>query len=203
MTTINNTELDSKFSIVNGNLILDPDMKYESCTGVGDIVALKNDTKKIGVVSFIDEEKIDVDWLDTSKTEESACDLVLLPINIGLKLIENSPILNLWEDLSNGKNDSLDLKCLYLNDLVINEVPFIKAFKNTNTLMDKRFKRKFNLYKKFGPNQIYRTNLYTIKNGKIGFDDSRFVYYLLQNHVVYYLGIDLSNEDFNVYLFSK
>lgn len=203
MTTINNTELDSKFSIVNGNLKLDPDMKYESCTGVGDIVALKNDTKKIGVVSFIDEEKIDVDWLDTSKTEESACDLVLLPINIGLKLIENSPILNLWEDLSNGKNDSLDLKCLYLNDLVINEVPFIKAFKNTNTLMDKKFKRKFNLYKKFGPNQIYRTNLYTIKNGKIGLDESRFVYYLLQNHVVYYLGIDLSNEDFNVYLFSK
>lgn len=203
MNTINNTEFDSKYSIVNGNLILDPDMKYESCTGVGDIVALKNDTKKIGVVSFIDEEKIDVDWLDTSKTEESACDLVLLPINIGLKLIENSPILNLWEDLSNGKNDSLDLKCLYLNDLVINEVPFIKAFKNTNTLMDKKFKRKFNLYKKFGPNQIYRTNLYTIKNGKIGLDESRFVYYLLQNHVVYYLGIDLSNEDFNVYLFSK
>ena len=203
MNTINNTEFDSKYSIVNGNLILDPDMNYDSCTGVGDIVALKDDTKKIGVVSFIDEEKIDVDWLDTSKTEESACDLVLLPINIGLKLIENSPILNLWEDLSNGKNDSLDLKCLYLNDLVINEVPFIKAFKNTNTLMDKKFKRKFNLYKKFGPNQIYRTNLYTIKNGKIGFDDSRFVYYLLQNHVVYYLGIDLSNEDFNVYLFSK
>lgn len=203
MNTINNTEFDSKYSIVNGNLILDPDMKYESCTGVGDIVALKNDTKKIGVVSFIDEEKIDVDWLDTSKTEESACDLVLLPINIGLKLIENSPILNLWEDLSNGKNDSLDLKCLYLNDIVINEVPFIKAFKNTNTLMDKKFKRKFNLYKKFGPNQIYRTNLYTIKNGKIGLDESRFVYYLLQNHVVYYLGIDLSNEDFNVYLFSK
>ena len=203
MNTINNTEFDSKYSIVNGNLILDPDMKYESCTGVGDIVALKNDTKKIGVVSFIDEEKIDVDWLDTSKTEESACDLVLLPINIGLKLIENSPILNLWEDLSNGKNDSLDLKCLYLNDLVINEVPFIKAFKNTNTLMDKKFKRKFNLYKKFGPNQIYRTNLYTIKNGKIGLDESSFVYYLLQNHVVYYLGIDLSNEDFNVYLFSK
>lgn len=203
MNTINNTEFDSKYSIVNGNLILDPDMNYDSCTGVGDIVALKNDTKKIGVVSFIDEEKIDVDWLDTSKTEESACDLVLLPINIGLKLIENSPILNLWEDLSNGKNDSLDLKCLYLNDLVINEVPFIKAFKNTNTLMDKKFKRKFNLYKKFGPNQIYRTNLYTIKNGKIGLDESRFVYYLLQNHVVYYLGIDLSNEDFNVYLFSK
>lgn len=203
MNTINNTEFDSKYSIVNGNLILDPDMNYDSCTGVGDIVALKDDTKKIGVVSFIDEEKIDVDWLDTSKTEESACDLVLLPINIGLKLIENSPILNLWEDLSNGKNDSLDLKCLYLNDLVINEVPFIKAFKNTNTLMDKKFKRKFNLYKKFGPNQIYRTNLYTIKNGKIGLDESRFVYYLLQNHVVYYLGIDLSNEDFNVYLFSK
>lgn len=203
MNTINNTEFDSKYSIVNGNLILDPDMNYDSCTGVGDIVALKNDTKKIGVVSFIDEEKIDVDWLDTSKTEESACDLVLLPINIGLKLIENSPILNLWEDLSNGKNDSLDLKCLYLNDIVINEVPFIKAFKNTNTLMDKKFKRKFNLYKKFGPNQIYRTNLYTIKNGKIGLDESRFVYYLLQNHVVYYLGIDLSNEDFNVYLFSK
>src|SRR5699024_12081786 len=61
--------------------------------------------------------------------------------------------------------------------------------KNTNTIIDKRFKRNFSLYRKFGKTHIFRTNLYTMSNDKIEFDTSRYVYYLLENNVIYYLGI--------------
>ena len=119
------------------------------------------------------------------------------------ELLNNSDILNLWENLSNGKNESFDLKCIYLDNKVVNEVPFIKAFKNTNSIIDKKFKRTFTLYRKFGNSQIFRTNLYTISNGKIIFDTSRYVYYLLENNVIYYLGIDLNEKDLTTYLFKK
>src|SRR5699024_11570400 len=61
--------------------------------------------------------------------------------------------------------------------------------KNTNTIIDKRFKRNFSLYRKFGNTQIFRTNLYTMSNDKIEFDTSRYVYYLQENNVIYYLDI--------------
>ena len=107
------------------------------------------------------------------------------------------------EELSNGKNDSFDLKCLYINDIMINEVPFIKAYKNTDVLVDKRFRRRFSLYRKFGKAQVYRTNLYTISGDDVKLDESRFVYYLLQDNVVYYLGIDLNSTELATYLFKK
>ena len=72
-----------------------------------------------------------------------------------------------------------------------------------NTLVDKQFRRRFLLYRKFGNTQIFRTNIYTICNGNVELDTSRFVYYLLQDNVVYYLGIDLSREDLDTYLFKK
>ena len=127
----------------------------------------------------------------------------MVPPTLGIQLFENVDLLHLWENLSNGKNDSFDLKCLYINDKMINEVPFIKAYKNTDTLVDKRFKRKFLLYRKFGNTQIFRTNLYTISNNNVKLDNSRFVYYLLQDNVVYYLGIDLNPKDLTTYLFKK
>ena len=86
---------------------------------------------------------------------------------------------------------------------MINEVPFIKSYKNTNTLVDKKFRRKFSLYRKSGNTQIYRTNIYTISNGKVILDSSRFVYYLLQDNIVYFLGIDLGSNDLTTYLFKK
>ena len=202
---INNTNIKSNCSIINGNLILGEESnKYEVTFEVGDIVALKNNPKMIGVISLVDEDdKLVIDWKDTTQSEEFSCDLALIPNEIGLTLIEDTPLLTIWENLSNAKNDSFDLKCLYFNDLIVNEVTFIKAFKNTNTIVDKKFKRKFNLYRKFGGSQIFRTNIYTITNGEVGFDNSRYVYYLLQNNVVYYLGIDLTEQDLNIYLFNK
>ena len=157
----------------------------------------------IGVVSFIEDDDISINWNDNSETTKDMSNLIILPPTIGLNLLKGSTLINLWEELSNGKNDSFDLKCIYLNDKVINEVPFIKAFKNTSTLVDKRFKRNFTLYRKFGNTQIYRTNLYTINNGEIKFDTSRFVYYLLENNVVYYLGMDLNEKDLVTYLFNR
>ena len=96
-----------------------------------------------------------------------------------------------------------DIRKGMLSDKVINEVPFIKSYKNTDAIIDKRFRRKFSLYRKFSNRQIYRTNIYTISNGNIGLDNSRFVYYLLADNVIYYLGIDLNSNDLTTYLFNK
>lgn len=200
---LENKELISKFSINNGELIFDENSLYKDVFQVGDMVTFKNDSKKIGVVSFIEDNELNINWDDNEETVENSADLIIIPPTIGIHLLKNNDLLNLWENLSNGKNDSFDLKCLYINDKMINEVPFIRAYKNTDTIVDKKFKRRFSLYRKFGNTQIFRTNLYTISNGNVELDSTRFVYYLLQDNVVYYLGIDLSKEDLATYLFKK
>lgn len=196
-------DIISKFEINNGNLALPGDCEYKSTYDVGDIVISKNNTTMVGVISFIEDDSVNINWNDNNETTEDISSLIILPPTIGLNLLKNINLINLWEELSNGKNDSFDLRCIYLNDKVINEVPFIKAFKNTSTLVDKKFKRNFTLYRKFGNTQIYRTNLYTITNGEIKFDTSRFVYYLLENNIIYYLGIDLDEKDLATYLFNR
>ncbi len=196
-------DLTSKFSVVNGNLTIEEGSEFKSNFEVGDIIAYKSDTKKIGVVSFIDEDELTINWNNCTETTETTSDLIIVPPTIGLNLIKNNNLVGLWEELSNGKSESFDLKCIYLKDQIINEVPFIKAFKNTNTLVDKKFKRGFTLYRKFANNQIFRTNLYTICNDEIKLDNSRFVYYLLEDHVIYYLGIDLDTNNLGVYLFNR
>lgn len=198
-----NKKFESSFSIVNNKLILGENPEYKSEFDVSDIVTLKEDNNKIGVVSLVDEENINIVWMDNSESEEVYSNLIIIPPPVGLRLIENTPLLNLWENLSNGKSDSFDLKCIYIKDKIINEVPFIVSFKNTTTLIDRKFKRQFSLYRKFGSLQIYRTNLFTIINGEFSLDHNRYVYYLLEDHVVYYLGIDLSRSDLDFYLFNK
>ena len=195
--------LISQFSVLSGNLVLNEGCEYKSTFEVGDIVTYMNNTKKLGVVSFIEDDELNICWSDSSETTEATSDLVVVPPTIGLSLLKDSSIIDLWENISNGKNDNFDLKCIYLGDTVINEVPFIRAFKNTATLIDKKFKRNFTLYRKFGPTQIFRTNLYTICDDKVGLDTSRHVYYLLENNVVYYLGIDLNDQDLAIYLYNR
>ncbi|MBN9645554.1 hypothetical protein J0L31_01060 [Terrisporobacter glycolicus] len=200
---LDNKELTSTFSIKNDELIFDENSPYKNDFQVGDIVTLKNDSKQMGVVSFIEEDELNINWDDNRESVEVSSNLIIVPPTLGIQLFKNNDLLNLWENLSNGKNDSFDLKCLYINDKIVNEVTFIRAYKNTDTLVDKRFKRTFSLYRKFGNTQIFRANLYTIDNKNVGFNSSRFVYYLLQDNVVYYLGIDLSRDDLNTYLFKK
>jgi len=196
-------DIVSKFSIVDGNLIIPENCEYKSTVDVGDIVAYKNNTNKLGIVSYIEDDEITINWNDNTESIETQSSLVVIPPTIGLKLLKDKNTIDLWESLSNGKNDSFDLKCIYLDNKVINEVPFIRSFKNTNTLIDKRFKRNFALYRKFGNTQIFRTNLYTINNNNIGLDMSRYVYYLLENNTVYYLGMDLNEKDLTTYLFNR
>lgn len=200
---LDNKELASTFSIKNDELIFDEKSPYKTDFEVGDIVTLKNNSKQMGVVSFIEEDELNINWDDDRESVEASSNLIIVPPTFGIQLFKNNDLLNLWENLSNGKNDSFDLKCLYINDKIVNEVTFIRAYKNTDTLVDKRFKRTFSLYRKFGNTQIFRTHLYTIGNKNVEFDSSRFVYYLLQDNVVYYLGIDLSRDDLNTYLFKK
>lgn len=196
-------DLVSKFSVVNGSLALEDNPTYKSTFEIGDIVAHKNNLQNIGIVSFLEDEELSIKWSDNTESIETPYNLIVVPPMVGLELLKDSNILELWENLSNGKSDSLDLKCIYLGDIVINEVPFIRAYKNTDTIVDKKFKRRFTLYRKFSNTQIFRTNLYTISDNKIGLDISRYVYYLLENNVVYYLGIDLNKEDLGVYLFNR
>ena len=200
---LDNKELISTFHIENGKLIYDMNTVYKNDFDIGDIVTYRDNTQKIGVVSFIQEDSVNINWNDNSESEEIHKDLLIIPPTIGIQLIKNDNLLKLWEELSNGKNDSIDLKCIYINDKIINEVTFIKSYKNTSTLVDKKFKRNFYLYRKFGNSQIYRTNIYTILNENILFDNSRFAYYLLQDSIVYFLGIDLSHKDLTTYLFKK
>ena len=140
---LENKELASKFSINNGELVFDENSQYKDVFQVGDIVTYKNDAKKIGVVSFIEEDELNINWNDNSESEENTSDLIIVPPTFGIQLFKNDDLLQLWENLSNGKNDSFDLKCLYINDKMINEVTFIRAYKNTDTLVDKRFRRKY------------------------------------------------------------
>lgn len=200
---LENKDIVSQVSVVNNSLVLNEGFEYASTFDIGDIVTYKANTTKIGVISFIDEDDVNVVWSDNNDTTESQSDLVVIPPTIGLNFLKDSSILNLWENLSNGKSEDFDLKCIYVGDTVINEVPFIKAFKNTNVILDKKFKRDFTLYRKFGSNQIFRTNLYTICDNTVCLDTSRYVYYLLQGNVIYYLGIDLSKEDLSLFLFNK
>lgn len=196
-------DIVSKVDIINGRLVLPKDFEYKSEFEVGDIVIFKDNIDKIGVVDFIEDEEINVYWNDGDDSREISSNLTIIPASLGLKVFKENNIIALWESLSNGKNESFDLKCLYVQDEIINEVPFIKAFKNTTTLVDKKFKRGFTLYRKFGNTQIFRTNLYTLRNNEVIFDTSRYVYYLLENHIVYYLGIDLDEKDLATYLFNR
>ena len=166
-------DIVSKFSVSNGNLILSEDCEYKSTFDVGDIVAHKSNINKLGLINFIEDDEFSINWSNGDESTETSSNLIVVPPTIGIGLLNDRNLINLWEILSNGKNESFDLKCIYLNDKVINEVPFIKAFKNTNTIIDKKFKRTFTLYRKFGSTQIFRTKLYTICNGKIIFDTSR------------------------------
>lgn len=200
---LENKNLVSQFSVVDGVLKLNDGAEFKTDFNVSDIVTSKSDNSKIGIVSFIDEDELNVIWSDNSETSESASNLTVVPPSIGLELLKDSSILGLWEELANGKSEDFDLKCIYINDIVVNEVPFIKAFKNTNVILDKKFKRNFNLYRKFGPSQIFRTNLYSISQGKASLDTSRYVYYLLEGNVIYYLGIDLQDPDLAKYLYNR
>lgn len=208
MKFITKEELEKKdlipqFSLINGQLVLNEGCEYSSNFTAGDIVVYKMDTTKIGIVLFTEEDELSIKWYDDTETIEISSNLVVVPPTIGLELLKESGIIGLWEELSNGKSDDFDLKCIYIEDNVINEVPFIKAFKNTTTILDKKFKRNFILHRKFGSRQIFRTNLYTVCNGKIGLDSSRYVYYLLEDNVVYYLGIDLNDNELLTYLYKK
>ena len=131
-------DIISKFSINSGNLVLSEDCEYKSTFDVGDIVTYKDNTDRIGVIYFIEDDEFSINWNNGTESTETSSNLVVVPPTIGLELLNNSDILNLWENLSNGKNESFDLKCIYLDNKVVNEVHFIKAFKNTNSIIDKK-----------------------------------------------------------------
>ncbi len=204
MKDIANEELEKKDLILEDEELVSNKKDEKKITfHTGDIVIYKNDTEKAGIVLLVEDDELTIKLSDNTETVEDASDLVVMPPIMGLDWLKDSNLLGLWEELSNGKSEDFDLKCIYINDKVINEVPFIKAFKNTTTLLDKKFKRGFILHRKFKNKQIYKTNLYSIVNEKVGLDTSRYVYYLLEDNVVYYLGIDLNDKELLTYLYNR
>ena len=96
-------DIISKFSINNGNLVLSEDCEYKSTFDVGDIVTYKDNTDRIGVIYFIEDDEFSINWNNGTESTETSSNLVVVPPTIGLELLNNSDILNLWENLSNGK----------------------------------------------------------------------------------------------------
>lgn len=92
---LENKELASKFSINNGELVFDENSQYKDVFQVGDIVTYKNDAKKIGVVSFIEEDELNINWNDNSESEENTSDLIIVPPTFGIQLFKNDDLLQL------------------------------------------------------------------------------------------------------------
>ena len=83
---LENKELASKFSIENETLVFDENTEFCDTFQVGFIVALKNDTTKIGVVSFIEEDEFTVNWNNNEESVQTSSDLIILPTTLGVNV---------------------------------------------------------------------------------------------------------------------
>ena len=59
---LDNKELASKFSIENGNLVFDENSKFKEDFQVGDIIVSKNNTDKIGLVSSVEDDELNINF---------------------------------------------------------------------------------------------------------------------------------------------
>ena len=90
---LDNKELASKFSIENGNLVFDENSKFKEDFQVGDIIVSKNNTSKIGLVSSVEDDELNINWSDNSESLETSDNLIIIPPTLGLQLIKNNDLL--------------------------------------------------------------------------------------------------------------
>ena len=55
-------DIVSKFSVINRHLILPENYEYKTSFDVGDIVSHKNNTNELGVVYFIEDDELSINW---------------------------------------------------------------------------------------------------------------------------------------------
>ena len=65
-------DIISKFSINNGNLVLSEDCEYKSTFDVGDIVTYKDNTDRIGVIYFIEDDEFSINWNNGTESTETS-----------------------------------------------------------------------------------------------------------------------------------
>ena len=71
-------DIISKFSINNGNLVLSEDCEYKSTFDVGDIVTYKDNTDRIGVIYFIEDDEFSINWNNGTESTETSSNLVVV-----------------------------------------------------------------------------------------------------------------------------
>ena len=86
-------DIVSKFELNNGNLTLPGDCEYKSTCDVGDIVVSKNNINAVGVVSFIEDDEVNINWNHNNETTEDMSSLIILPPTVGLNLLKDSNLI--------------------------------------------------------------------------------------------------------------
>lgn len=190
------TSIANQFSIVDNKLVLKENYTFKSEFNEGDIVILKDNTDLIGIIEYVEEDSINVLFNNEECGEYTSSQLINIHPTLGVKLIKSQKVLKLWEEISNGKSEDLDLQCIYVNDSILNEVKFVKYLRNSNVVIDHKFNRSFLLHKKIGSFKIYKTGIYSKnENNEITYIDNKFVYYLIDNNFkTYYIGFDIDTN---------
>lgn len=169
---------------------------------IGAIVTKNGSVDKFGVISLIEEEDITVYFSDNTEEILRKDDLSIMDFTNSLTTLnthKNTDVFKLWLNILNGKNDDFDVPCLYIGDKVFNKVDFIKYYKMSKRVIDKRFQREMLFHKKVGSNRIYKASTCTIgENGVLELDTNSFAYYILNGDEIYFVGVKIDiNEIIN------
>lgn len=162
---------------------------------IGSIVTKKGNINSFGVVTLIEDEEITVYFSNNTEEVLNSDSLSVMDFNNSLTTLnthKDTDIFKLWLDILNGRNDDFDIPCLYIENKVFNKVDFIKYYKMSKRVIDKRFQREMLFHKKVGNHKIYKASTCTIgENGLLEIDRNSFAYYILNNDEVYFVGVGI------------
>ena len=174
---------------------------------IGSLVTKKGSIDKFGVITLIEENDITDYFSDDTEEILSCDDLAIIDFENSLATLNNnkdSKIFKLWLDIFNGKSDDFDVPCLYIKDKVFNKVDFIKYYKMSKRVIDKRFQREMLFHKKIGNYKIYKASTCTIEeNNTLELDRNSFAYYILNNDEVYFVGVKIDINEIISFLYDN
>lgn len=173
---------------------------------IGTIVTKNGSIDKFGVITLIEDEDITVYFSDDTEEVLSADNLSAMDFANSLTTLtdhKGTKVFDLWLSILNGKNDDLDVPCLYIGDRIFNKVDFIKYYKMSKRVIDKRFQREMLFHKKVGSNRIYKASTCTIDdNSTLQLDRNSFAYYILNGDDIYFIGVKIDINEIINFLYS-
>lgn len=179
----------------------------ETNLNLGAIVTKNGSLDKFGVVSLIEEDNVTVYFSDDTEGILSRDDLSVMDFTNSLTTLNShkeTKLFDLWLSIFNGKNDDLDIPCLYIEDRIFNKVDFIKYYKMSNRVIDKRFQRELLFHKKIGNYRLYKASTCTIsESGKLELDRNSFAYYILNCDEVYFVGVNIDVNSLIKFLYDN